>query len=117
MSRFSQTLFSSVRKTRNAVNFLSQHLPVVNIVVFTITVTAALTFIVQVNGSATKGYQIRELETVVNQLELDNQAMQVKIAETRSVENVSAKVPMLGMVKAETPQYISGSPATVSLNR
>lgn len=97
--------------------FLSRHLSAVNLIVFVITAATALTFVVQVNGSATKGYQIRELETAINQLELDNQAMQVKIAETRSMENIAAKVPMLGMVQATTPQYISGSPSTVSMNR
>lgn len=71
---------------------------------------------VQVNGSSTKGYQIRELENSIDQLKLGNQSMRVKIAETRSMENVAAKVPMLGMVKAEAPQYISGYPSTVSMN-
>ncbi|MFH1089851.1 MAG: hypothetical protein V1716_05520 [Candidatus Uhrbacteria bacterium] len=117
MSRFSQTLFSSIRKTNKAVAFLSRHMVVLNLTLFVLTTTLALTYVVQVNSSANKGYQIRELEVAINQLELNNQSMQVKIAETRSMENVAAKVPMLGMVPASTPVYLSGYPATVSMNR
>lgn len=117
MSRFSQTLFSSVRKTRNTVAFLSRHMVAVNLVLAVLTVGMALTYVVQVNTLATKGYQIRELENSIDKLKLSNQTMQIKIAETRSMENIAAKVPMLGMVKAGTPQYVSGSPATVSMNR
>lgn len=117
MSRFSQTLFSSVRKTKNTAAFLSRHLAVVNLCLLFLVVVTAASYIVQVNHSATKGYQIRELENAINQLELDYQMKRVKIAEAKSMENIAAKVPMLGMVKAETPQYVSGRPATVSLNR
>lgn len=117
MSRFSQTIFSSVRKTRTAAAFLSRNVMWVNLVLFLMVISCSLAYVVKVNASATKGYQIRELETVISQLKLDNQAMQVKIAEVRSMDNIAAKVPMLGMVKAETPQYVSSGPATVSLNR
>jgi len=97
--------------------FLSRHMVTVNLVLFVFTTTVAMSYVVQVNASATKGYQIRELQNSIDQLKLSNQSVQVKIAETRSMENIAAKVPMLGMVKAGTPQYISGSPATVSMNR
>lgn len=117
MSKFSQTLFSSVKKTKNVAAFLSRNLVVVNLLLFVLTVSMAASYIVQVNRSATKGYQIRELENSINQLELDNQTMKVKIAEAKSMENISAKVPMLGMIKVETQQYVSGGSAVVSLNR
>ncbi|KKU08978.1 MAG: hypothetical protein UX09_C0007G0004 [Candidatus Uhrbacteria bacterium GW2011_GWE2_45_35] len=89
----------------------------VNLCLFLVVVSCSLVYVVQVNTSATKGYQIRDLETAINQLQLDNQSMQVKISEIRSMKNIAAKVPMLGMVKAETPVYLSSFPSTVSLNR
>lgn len=117
MSKFSQTLFSSVRKTKKAAAFLSRYLVVVNLILFVAAIILSFGFVVRVNFSTTNGYRLQELETSINQLELENQVMQVKTAEFRSMENVAAKVPMLGMVKAETPQYISGYPSTVSMNR
>jgi hypothetical protein len=89
----------------------------VNLCLFVLAATVTASYIIQVNHSATKGYQIRELENAINQLELDSQAMQVRIAEVKSMENISAKVPMLGMAKAETTIYLSAYPETVSLNR
>lgn len=100
-----------------AAAFLSRNVMLVNLILFLAVISCSLAYVVRVNVSATKGYKIRELENAISQLKLDNQAMQVKIAEVRSMDNITAKVPMLGMVKAETPQYVSGMPATVSLNR
>jgi hypothetical protein len=118
MSRFSQTMFSSVRHTRHLMNFLWRHVAVVNCCLFVVSVSLALTYVVQVNRSATNGYRIRDLETAINQMELDNQNMQVKLAEVRSTQNVSSKVPMLGMVKANTqPVFLNSQASAVSMNR
>ncbi|MFH1252865.1 MAG: hypothetical protein V1664_00840 [Candidatus Uhrbacteria bacterium] len=118
MSRFSQTLFSSVRQTRHLANFMWRHMAVVNCCLFVISLSLSLTYVVQVNRSATNGYQIRDLETTINQLELANQNFQIKLAETRSAETVAMKVPMLGMVKTKTPPvFLNNQASTVSLNR
>jgi|GEM_PF-3071177 cell division protein FtsL len=117
MSRFTQTLFTSVKKTKTVAAFLARNVMWVNLTLFVMVVSCSLAYVVRVNTSATKGYQIRDLENAISRLQLENQSMQVKIAEVRSMENVAAKVPMLGMTKAEAPVYLSGYPATVSLNR
>jgi hypothetical protein len=86
-----------------------------NLFLFVLTVALAAAFVVQVNFSTTKGYRLRELENSISRLKLDNQVSQARTAEIRSMENITAKVPMLGMVKAGTPEYVSSSPA-VSMN-
>jgi hypothetical protein len=111
-------MFSSIRQTRHLLSFFQKHLAMVNCCIFIFSVFLAMTYVVQVNSSATNGYRLRDLENSINQLTLDNQNLQIKLAEIRSVENVSSKVPMLGLVKAKTsPIFLSNQAPTVSLNR
>lgn len=117
MSRFSQSLFSSIKKTKTTFASLSRYLALFNILLFVLCSSLAVTYVVQVNRSATVGYHLRDLDKEISQLELANQQMQTKISEIRSMENVAAKVPMLGMVEAVTPTYLPGYASTVSMNR
>ncbi len=117
MSKFSQTLFSSIRKTRTAVAAVGHNVVRLNLLLLGVMLIVSVMYIVQVNRAATKGYHIRDLETRINTLQLENQKMEVAIAESRSLDTVSKKVPMLGLVKAPTPNYLSGSVPTMSFNR
>lgn len=118
MPRFSQTLFFSIRQTRRLADFLWRYLAVINCGLFVVSFSLALIYVVQVNRASINGYRLRDLETAISQLELENQNLQIKLAETSSAENVSIKVPMLGMVKTKIPPiFLSTQASTVSLNR
>lgn len=117
MSKFSQTLFSSFRKTRTAVAAAGHNIAALNLILLGLILAVSVIYIAQVNGSATKGYHMRDLETRISSLQLENQKMEVAIAQSRSLETVSKKVPMLGLVQAPSPAYVSGGVSAVSFNR
>tara|TARA_Y100000031_G_C8130637_1_gene342724 strand:- start:273 stop:548 length:276 start_codon:yes stop_codon:yes gene_type:complete len=88
---------------------------VINIVILALVLLIGFAYIVQVNRSTTKGYQIRDLETRIEQLGIENQRLEIEVAGNRSVAAVDERVKMLGMVPTETPDYVSAGTPTVAL--
>ncbi|MBI4599036.1 hypothetical protein HY734_02465 [Candidatus Uhrbacteria bacterium] len=117
MSKFSQTLFSSARKTRSAFSWMGSHVALLNVTMVFLVTVLALCQVVQANQAATKGYRIRDLETKISSLKLETQQLELSIAETRSLAAVTRNVQMLGMVKAGVPAYVRSAPAVVTYNR
>ncbi len=117
MSNFSQTMYSSVKGTRTAVTFFSQHTFTLNVVTTILVLLCAIVYIVQVNGSVGNGYTIREYEDTINGLTLENQKLEVTAREARALENVTRSVKMLGLVSAETPTYVNAAAPSVALAR
>ncbi len=111
MSKFSQTMFSSVRKTGTLILSLGRHMFLLNLVVLGAVVLLAVFFIVQVNHATTKGYRMRDLETEISRLKLENQKLEIEATEARSMASISEKVQMLGLVKSNAPVYLSGTNA------
>jgi len=66
-------------------------------------------YIVQVNTTISKGYQIRDLETQVNELALMNEKLELETRKSQSLDHVAKSVKMLGFVEAEMPNYVSGA--------
>lgn len=116
MSKFSQTMFSSARATRTLIATLGRQVVLLNVLVLGLSLALVLLYIVQVNRATTKGYMMRDLETRISELTLQNQKWEIQATEARSMAAISEKVPMLGLVKAETPTYVSPTD-TVSFNR
>jgi len=71
-----------------------------------------IVYIVQVNGSISKGYQIRNLETQIQELSIKNQALELNTQRVQSLDHVVRSVKMLGLVDAERPEYINVSAPT-----
>lgn len=117
MPKFTLTMFSKLAKTKSWVQVLNKNLAVLNLVTLGLILVVGMGYIVQVNRSVTKGYQIRDLETRIEKLQIDNQVMEVKVAENRSMHAIDERVKMLGMVPAETPEYVSAGTPAVALNR
>ena len=117
MSRFSQNLFSSVRRTRTLVSALGRNVFSLNLLLIALIATLAVFYIVQVNRTVTEGYRIRDLETMIGALQLDTRNLEIQLAEARSMDAVSRKVPMLGLVKASMPTYLDGTNSAMTLNR
>lgn len=79
----------------------------VNLLTFGGLVLLCLVYIVQVNGSISKGYQIRDLETQIQELSLKNQGLDLTSQRVQSLDHVSKSVKMLGLVDAGRPEYIN----------
>jgi cell division protein FtsL len=89
--------------------WIAEHVVVLNIVSLVVVALMVVAYIIQVNASISQGYQIRELETQLNELSLMNQNLELATRKSQSLDHVAQSVKMLGFVEAEMPNYISGS--------
>ncbi|MDD3487194.1 MAG: cell division protein FtsL [Candidatus Moranbacteria bacterium] len=64
-------------------------------------------YIFEVNQVATQGYQIRDLEKQVDQLKDDNEKLQIKEAQLRSMYDIEEKAKNLNMTAPKDVSYMS----------
>lgn len=110
-------MFSGLRNTKGWIQVLDRHTAMINVVVLGLILVIGLMYIVQVNGSVSKGYDIRDLESRIDEIRLQNQVLELKVAENRSMAAIDERVNMLGMVQANTPEFVTAGAPTVALNR
>lgn len=63
-------------------------------------------YLVKVNSVSTSGYKISKLKSKINKLESKNRQLRVKIAQKRSLQNVTKRIEKLDFVKANKITYI-----------
>jgi cell division protein FtsL len=66
-------------------------------------------YVFQVAEAAEQGYQLRDLEQEVSELQLESEQLSVQIAESKSLSRVSERMQILGFVPAESTIYITGT--------
>ena len=76
-----------------------------------------LFYLWQTNSLATKGYQIKDLESRVSDLRKTNKQLQLQITELRSTERITKEVEALKMVAVARVEYLKADGSTVALNR
>ena len=101
------TITSSLRSHRSFSTWLNGHGTVVNLVSFGLLVVLCVSYIIQVNQSVSKGYQIRDLETEIHALTIANPKMELETQRAQALTNVAHATKMLGLVKADQPTYLS----------
>jgi hypothetical protein len=74
-------------------------------------------YIIQVNATAIKGYQIHDLENYVANLKEKNRQLELSLTQVRSLEHISKDVSMLGLVKNETPLYLKADIPSFALGK
>ncbi|TAL49781.1 hypothetical protein EPN81_04775 [Patescibacteria group bacterium] len=89
--------------------WVANHVVALNIASLAVVALLVVSYIVQVNASISQGYQIRDLETQLDELSLMNQNLELETRKSQSLNHVAKSVKMLGFVEAEIPNYISGS--------
>lgn len=95
--------------------WIRDHVVALNVVSLAILGLLVVSYIVQVNATISKGYQIRDLETQVHELTLMNQNLELETRKSQSLTHVAKSVKMLGFVEAEMPNYISASEPAFAL--
>jgi hypothetical protein len=110
-------MFSGVHRTQTIIASLGRNVFALNLILLALIATLALLYIVQVNHATTKGYKIRDLETNIARLKLENKKMEIIATEARSMDAIARNVQMLGMVEAPAPTYVGGTTPTFTLNR
>lgn len=110
MSPFAQTSFvshSSRPFRASAIPlWITTNVTRVNIVTFAVLLVVCFAYIIQVNNTASKGYQIRDLENTIHQLYVANQQSELEIHEAKSLNNIQRAVKMIGMVPADQAVYV-----------
>jgi len=74
-------------------------------------------YIGQINQVSSTGFQMNELQTKINHLQVANQQLEYRAAENRAMYNVSRRVSILGMVRPNEVSYVSVEAPTVALNK
>ena len=113
MTAFAQSN-SSHSRPHSWIAAFSQRATLANLVSFAVVLLMAAAYIVQINGSVGKGYQMRDLETRIHDLTISNQKLEVASREAQALDNVSKAVKMIGMVPAETPKYVRSAAPSVA---
>lgn len=71
----------------------------------------------QINGLATTGYKIKELENKAAALKSENKHLQLEITKLRSTSRLEQKVAELKMVAVAKVEYLQANGSTVAMNR
>ncbi|NQV90748.1 hypothetical protein HQ487_05100 [Candidatus Uhrbacteria bacterium] len=95
--------------------WVRDHVVALNIISLAILGLLVVSYIVQVNATISKGYEIRDLETQVHELSLLNQNLELETRKAQSLNDVAESVQMLGFIKAEMPNYIDGTKPTFAM--
>lgn len=80
--------------------------------VLVLTVATGLFYVLQMNVSATKGYDIRELEQKISALQKENRQLELEASELQSVERLMAQLPGHRLVEARPDRFVTTSVTT-----
>lgn len=83
------------------------------IVSLTFVITGA--YLMQINLTATKGYEIKDLESRLNQLQEENKKLNLSYVELQSMANILEQVPKLNLVATENIEILTPAGSVVAL--
>ena len=104
----------SLKKKRFSVPLPKISLHHFNIGIVCLIVVAGMSYLIQINGLATKGYQISELEDKVAELKEFNSDLQMETLRLQSMGSIKDKVASLEMVAVDNVEYLSDAPVAVA---
>jgi len=87
----------------------------ISFMVIALTLFIGVTYLMQANVSATKGYEIKDLENKVKELKEDNSKLNLKYVELQSMANIIEQVPSLNLVATENIEIITPIGSAVAL--
>ncbi len=116
MTKFSHLSKKQPKAARTARRFsiTAFKLKTVNMTLGTLILVLGVGYLVQVNGIAAKGYQIRELEDQISELRQQNEDLELESLQLQSMGSVKDKVVSLGMVDTGTAEFLVVSPVAVA---
>lgn len=97
---------------KNSVKFFN--LSIVIKFLFVLIVICGFYYIAGVNNLSTKGFELKELKQQAKDLENKNKELELKMMALQSLNNLSERVKVLGMVSADRTKYISSEAETVA---
>ncbi len=82
----------------------------------TLIIVLALLILFHHNFNATKGYRLRSLEYIRNQLLLQQEVLNMETARAQALATLERDPGVRMMVKTKKPKYVQGEPAIASKN-
>ena len=104
-----------MKKKHPTIAWIDEKTFLINCTCLALVIVLGAAYIIQINSTVAQGYEMRELETKIQKMSLENQRMEVQVRKTKSLENVERNVKMLGLVPAETPDYVDASAPAYAL--
>ncbi len=89
----------------------------IQLAVLAVTIVIGVLYIWQVNLSATRGFAMRDLDRQVEDMGIQNERNLLEVARLRSVDSVSKRVQMLGLVEVDVADYIDAGDSAVAVNK
>jgi len=86
------------------------------ICLFAVTVVLGISYIWQVNVAATRGFTMRDLESDIHDLQLENERLSMEASRLQSIDSVSTRIQMLGMNKVNRVEYLTPGEGVVAIN-
>lgn len=84
------------------------------IMLVAVAVVLGALYIWQVNARATNGFAMRDLEGNIATLQIENERLYTEVSKLQSIDSVSTRVQMLGLVRAENVNFVdSGSAVAI----
>ena len=115
MSEEGSTIQPAPKRPMKLSMLFFKHVAVFNVLGIVLVLAGCGAYIVEINGSVTTGYRLRDLEMRTDELANANQKLEVALRKSQSLEAVEHSVRILGLVPAENPQYVNGSPPSYAL--
>jgi cell division protein FtsB len=85
-----------------------KQIPWFRVFLLAVTLLLGALYIWQVNVSATRGYVVRDLQDEIEQLRRDDERLKIEVAKLQSVDSVTTRMQMLGLVKIDQIRYLTG---------
>ncbi len=85
-----------------------------NVVIIGLVIFGSIGYLIQVNGLVVKSYQIKDLESKIQELKQSQNTLQLQISELESMDNIKNKVSRLNMVAAGQAEYLSATPVALA---
>jgi hypothetical protein len=103
MTKFCQTMKIGKKMNHRKLRKFSKPLMVIGLL--GLILGSIITYLVEVNYIAAKGFQVRDLEKEITLLEEENEKLQVQVVQLKSMTDLSEKVQELGMVPVDKITY------------
>ena len=109
--------FPELRKKRNIFRLLFSFMTPkkLSMVIVTLTFVVTGAYLMQINITATKGYEIKDLENRLSQLQEDHKKLNLSYIELQSMANILEQVPKLNLVATENLEIIKPADSVVAL--
>ena len=101
-------------RRHKALAWPSFDLKTVNLALACLIVVFGLGYLLQVNGQATKGYQIKELEKQIADLRQEKSDLELDALRRQSMSRVKEKLADLNMVSAGNSEYLQEKPVALA---